>query len=207
MKKFADFNVSHFLSTLYSTATWLIADCIYDVTQTSEKKKGKKEKKGKREKKIGTRDKERTTIHDPIFPDAAAYKSHDSTFEKKVQAISEYYDLIVESSISASHNKTRMYNPTEGQRKHLTDLTGVLPFSADCTRLLTSYYHLGRWSVASGTSFESRFKNLVTYPFVIVIIFIHLNSKQFSPVFTLATSTLLLKKKNFQRGMISIRKE
>lgn len=40
------------------------------------KKKGKKEKKGKREKKIGTRDKERTTIHDPIFPDAAAYKSH-----------------------------------------------------------------------------------------------------------------------------------
>lgn len=171
------------------------------------KKKGKKEKKGKREKKIGTRDKERTTIHDPIFPDAAAYKSHDSTFEKKVQAISEYYDLIVESSISASHNKTRMYNPTEGQRKHLTDLTGVLPFSADCTRLLTSYYHLGRWSVASGTSFESRFKNLVTYPFVIVIIFIHLNSKQFSPVFTLATSTLLLKKKNFQRRMISIRKE
>lgn len=105
MKKFADFNVSHFLSTLSATATWLIADCIYDVTQTREKKKEKEKRK------LGHATKSEqqfTTQFSPMLP-RINRTIHDS--KKGASHFWILCDLIVESSISASHNKPECSRP------------------------------------------------------------------------------------------------
>lgn len=131
-----------------------------------------RKKKEKEKRKLGHATKSEqqfTTQFSPMLP-RINRTIHDS---KKGASHFWILCLIVESSISASHNKPECSRP--GTEETFNRFNGSA--SVQCCTRLTSYYHLGRWSVAwTGTSFESRFKNLVnisvTYPrttFIIVI--------------------------------------